>query len=61
MMVPLIPFDMYEAFEGIGNLPETEKVPKIKELLGQLKKLNFNTLKFHIDFFREVTTHHEAN
>ena len=33
----------------------------IKFLLNQLPRLNFNTLKFHIEFLSEVSTHVSVN
>ena len=66
MKEPLIPFDLYEHFESIGTPTNDETTAEdienldkimllnIKFLLNKLPEINFNTLKFHIEFFRKV-------
>lgn len=75
MAEPLIPFDLYGIFEQVGAVTNSrgsisvnsqQQVDQVmllnlKFLLNQLPLLNFNTLKFHVEFFTEVIEHVESN
>ena len=65
MKQPLIPFDLYYNFEQIGEITQQTSTKEtqvdiimlmnIKFMLNKLPDLNYNTLKYHIEFFDEVT------
>ena len=58
MKEPLIPFSQYEKYGKLEQEPDDKvRITKIKELLQELRDgdlLRYVTLKFLIDFFREV-------
>ena len=64
MREPLIPYKLYHSFEQIAQIaidtsPNAQidqiMLLNLKFLLNQLPPLNFNTLKFHAEFFKEVS------
>ena len=61
MKNPLIPFKHYEAYGDLINVPQEQKFKKIKELVWELEPLRLNTLKFCIDFFRELVSYADYN
>ena len=61
MKNPLIPFKHYEAYGDLINVPQEQKFKKIKELVWELEPLRRNTLKFCIDFFRELVSYADHN
>ena len=71
MREPLIPFNLYQNFEQIGDIThdtitQSNQVDlimllNIKFMLEKLPELNFNTLKYHIEFFDEVTMSEPRN
>ena len=61
MKNPLIPFKHYEAYGDLNNTPQEQRFDKIKELVWKLEPLRRNTLKFCIEFFRELVTYVEFN
>ena len=61
MKQPLIPFQMYEQFHKIKEKVESERLPYLKELINELDTLHFNTLHFHIEFFKDIVKHEPYN
>ena len=61
MKQPLIPFQLYEQFGKIKDKHESERIPYLKDLINELDTLHFNTLQFHIEFFREIVQHEPLN
>ena len=61
MKNPLIPFKHYQEYGNLINIPQEERFGKIKELVWKLDPLRRNTLKFCVDFFRELVTYVDYN
>ena len=71
MREPLIPFKLYQNFEQIGDITynttthsnqvDLIMLLNIRFMLERLPTLNFNTLKYHIEFFDEVTMSEPQN
>ena len=61
MKQPLIPFQMYEQFGKIKEKPEWQRIPYLKDLINELDELHFNTLQFHIVFFRDIVQNEPNN
>ena len=58
MAEPLIPYEIYDKFGELRELEsKSERIEKIREIVGELPRLNFNTLAFTMDFFRELSSH----
>ena len=53
---------MYNLFGELGKVSsEMQKLEKIKELINSLEPINRNTLKFCIEFFRELISYESYN
>ena len=61
MQDPLCPFSQYDSYMVLADIPPENRVVKLKSLLQQLPPLNFYTLKFIIEFMREVVQHEPKN
>ena len=61
MRTPLIPYDSYTKFENLDQVSERERYELIRKYVGELDALRFNTLRFHIQFFRKVVEHEPTN
>lgn len=55
MMDPICPFSQYDKYMELSTIPVERRVYKLKTLISSLPKLNFNTMRFIINFMREVT------
>ncbi|KAM4701678.1 rho GTPase-activating protein 9 isoform 2-T2 [Discoglossus pictus] len=59
---PLIPYDMFDQFVATIQIPEvTERMQSIKQLVHQLPKPNYHTLKYIICHLKRVMEHSEQN
>ena len=61
MKNPLIKFSQYEAYGDLDQIPQEQRFPRIKQLVNELEPLRKNTLKFCVEFFREVVSYAEYN
>ena len=63
MKNPLIPFRHYQAYGALNTeFPtEQEQFEQIKILVNDMDYLRRSTLKFCIEFFRELVSHEEQN
>ena len=62
MKNPLIPFKHYNAYGSLTEFPtEEERFAQIKFLVNDMDTLRRATLKFCIEFFRELVSHEEQN
>ena len=61
MSDPICPFDQYDAYMDLTSIPPERRVYKLNTLLKQLPPQNRNTLKFIIQFMREVVVHEPKN
>ena len=48
MQDPICPFDQYDAYMELANIPVERRIYKLKQLIDRLPPLNLNTLKFII-------------
>ena len=61
MRNPLVPFNLYDVFGELAFMTEREKFKEIHRLIKLLEPINRNTLKFCIEFFRELISYEEYN
>lgn len=61
MQDPICPFDQYDAYMELSQIAPERRLIKLKQLLQKLPPLNHNTLKFIIEFMREVVVHEPQN
>ena len=61
MSDPICPFDQYDNYMDLTSIPPERRVYKLNTLLKQLPPQNRNTLKFIIQFMREVVVHEPKN
>ena len=57
MKNPLIPFKHYEEYGRLSELSEVDRFIRMKELVYELDILRKNTLKFLLEFFRELVSY----
>ena len=61
MKTPLIPFEHYEEWGDLSHMEEAPRMIKVKQLICRLDPLRRVTLKFCVEFFRELVTYEEDN
>lgn len=61
MQDPICPFDQYDKYMELAKVPVDRRVSKLRTLLKELPKLNFNTLRYIVNFMREVTEQEPKN
>ena len=61
MKNPLIPFKQYAEYGRLSELSEADRFIRMKELVNELDILRKNTLKFLLEFFRELVFYEEDN
>ena len=61
MKNPLIPFKHYEEYGRLSELSEADRFIRMKELVNELDILRKNTLKFLLEFFRELVSYEGEN
>ena len=61
MKNPLIPFEHYELYGALAEIPEQRRPMRIKVLVGKLDTLRRNTLKFCCEFFSELIQYESDN
>lgn len=61
MADPICPFEQYDAYQELATLAADRRVSRLRQLVHALPRLNFNTLKFIIDFMRVVVQHEPQN
>ena len=61
MQDPICPFDQYDAYMELSTIAPERRLFKLKSLLSKLPPQNLNTLKFIIEFCREVVVHEPDN
>ena len=61
MKNPLIPFKYYAEYGKLSELPEEDRLERIKQLVNLLDDLRKNTLKFLLEFFRELVSYEGEN
>lgn len=54
MKDPICPYDQYDAYMELAKITPDRRIYKLKTLIEALPALNRNTLKFIIEFMREV-------
>lgn len=63
MKEPLISFDMYEDIKQLKHVGREQLKTEVKELMKDMENnrpLSYTTLKFCIEFFREVVERHDT-
>ena len=61
MQDPICPFSQYDEYMELAQMTPENRIMKLKTLLQKLPTLNFYTLKFIIEFMREVVQHEPKN
>ena len=61
MKDPICPYSQYDDYMELAQIVPERRVIKLKQLLANLPQLNYNTLKFIIQFMREVTEQEPHN
>jgi len=61
MQDPICPFSQYDDFMELSQIVPERRVIKLKSLIDNLPQLNHNTLKFIIEFMREVVDYEPNN
>lgn len=54
MKDPICPYEQYDAYMELAKITPDRRIYKLKTLIEALPALNRNTLKFIIEFMREV-------
>lgn len=58
---PLIPFRQYDEYGQLGHYEGEEKIRQIKRLVDDMDTQRQQTLKFLVQFFREVVSNEKSN
>ena len=61
MQDPVCPFDQYDSYMELTNIAAERRIYKLNSLVERLPDLNRETLKFTIQFMREVVVHEPEN
>lgn len=61
MQDPICPFDHYDKYMELAKVPVDRRVSKLRTFIKELPTLNFNTLRYIVNFMREVTEQEPMN
>lgn len=61
MQDPICPFDQYDKYMKLADIPVDKRIYTLRPLIKELPALNMNTLRFIVNFMREVTAQEPSN